>query len=991
MAVGNNEIDLENKSLVKCAGEDIKMLSCNITGNDKNPLDGITGSVIFNRCGVRFLVIGISPYYSKSLKPGKYNVFFQMGNLSTNDPITQINDEIERNKGQYDFCILLSHSGINVEHMILEKIPQIDLCLGGHTHTICCEEKYIQSGYGGECLGIVTLNIENGKVTGFSTKHVKITDEIKPDDEILSLWNSQRQIAERNLDKTLFTIKKMDWSIENESLLTNFIAEALYNRYECDFAFINSGIVEGPAEEPAPSSFRLSVRDFRISDAAIRYEDDSTNMRFSTAPLSLRLRGNMSADRTDLDLRLTAAAMRFVSGGIPLLSDAEAELVAVIDADLANNRFTFSRNTLRLNAISVGLDGWVELDGDAVAMDLKAGCDKVQFKDVLSLIPAFYTREFKNLTAGGELSMELWARGEMRGPALPAFELKTEVRNGSFQYSSLPKAVTDINIAARVSNPGSVMDKTVVDLSKFGLRMAGNSVAATFYATNLVSDPVFRASADGRVDLGAVKEVYPLEKGVDLGGLITADLKLSGRMSDIEKNRYERLGAQGTFVVEGVGLTLPNLPAVRIRRAAATVTPAAMTLGEFGLTVGRSDLSANGQLTGYIGYLLRDDVLSGRLNVKSELLDLNEIMDAMPSAEGGAADEEAPAEPVRAIEVPRNLNLSLNTDLRKVLFEKMTIGDISGEMRVAGGALSLERLAMGVFGGRATASGSYSTAADPARPVLKLDAAVSGASFRKTFEELEMVQQLVPIFAKTGGDYSLSLDLGTSLDAAMSPDLRSLNAAGEIKSANIHVQNIEAFDALAKALGNDDLRKIEARDVAIRFSIKDGRITTQPFDLKMGGVNINLAGSTGLDQTIDYKAKVAVPGGKTLQSVGVNIGGTFSSPKITLGIREAAEEAVKNVVDEQIQKLTGSESLSEEIAKQAENLRAEAKRAGEKLIAAAQEQRAKLVEAAASKGALARIAAEKGGDKLVQEAEKQAVNLEAEAERQIEKLTSKKE
>ena len=749
---------------------------------------------------------------------------------------------------------------------------------------------------------------------------------------------------------------------------------------------------ETPAEEPAePSSFRMSVRDFRTSDAAIRYEDDSTNMRFSTAPLSLRLQGNMSAERTDLDLRLTAQEMRFVSGGIPLLSGAEAELVAVIDADLANNRFTFSRNTLRLNAIAVGLDGWVELGDEALAMDLTAGCDKVQFKDVLSLIPAFYTREFKNLTAGGELSMELWARGEMRGPALPAFELKTEVRNGSFQYSSLPKAVTDINIAARVSNPGSVMDKTVVDLSKFGLRMAGNSVAATFYATNLVSDPVFRASADGRVDLGAVKEVYPLEKGVDLGGLITADLKLSGRMSDIEKNRYERLGAQGTFVVEGVGLTLPNLPAVRIRRAAATVTPAAMTLGEFGLTVGRSDLSANGQLTGYIGYLLRDDVLSGRLYVKSELLDLNEIMDAMPSAEGGAADEEAPAEPVRAIEVPRNLNLSLNTDLRKVLFEKMTIGDISGEMRVAGGALSLERLAMGVFGGRATASGSYSTAADPARPVLKLDAAVSGASFRKTFEELEMVQQLVPIFAKTGGDYSLSLDLGTSLDAAMSPDLRSLNAAGEIKSANIHVQNIEAFDALAKALGNDELRKIEARDVAIRFAIKDGRITTQPFDLKMGGVNINLSGSTGLDQTIDYKAKVAVPGGKTLQSVGVNIGGTFSSPKITLGIREAAEEAVKNVVDEQIQKLTGSESLSEEIAKQAENLRAEAKRAGEKLIAAAQEQRAKLVEAAASKGALARIAAEKGGDKLVQEAEKQAANLEAEAERQIEKLTSKKE
>ena len=749
---------------------------------------------------------------------------------------------------------------------------------------------------------------------------------------------------------------------------------------------------ETPAEESAePSSFRMSVRDFRISDAAIRYEDDSTNMRFSTAPLSLRLRGNMSADRTDLDLRLTAQEMRFVSGGIPLLSGAEAELVAVIDADLANSRFTFSRNTLRLNAISVGLDGWVELGDDAVAMDLTAGCDKVQFKDVLSLIPAFYTREFKNLTAGGELSMALWAKGEMRGSALPTFELKTEVRDGSFQYSSLPKAVTGINIAAKVANPGGVMDKTVIDLSKFGLKMAGNSVSATFHATNLVSDPVFRAAAAGRVDLGAVKEVYPLEKGVELGGQIAADLKVSGRMSDIEKNRYEKLGAQGTFTVEELGLTLPNLPAVHIRRAAATITPAAMTLGEFGVTVGRSDLSANGQLTNYIGYLLRGDMLSGRLYVKSELLDLNEIMDAMPAADGAAAGEEAPAEPMRAVEVPRNLNLSLNTDLRKVLFGKMTVSDISGEMSVANGALSLNRLGLGVFGGRATASGSYSTAADPAKPALKLNANIAGASFQRSFEELEMVQKLVPIFAKTGGDYSLALDMRTSLDSQMSPDLQTLTATGEIRSANIHVQNIEAFDALAKALNNDELRKIEAKDVAIRFAIEAGRITTQPFDLKLGNVGINLSGSTGLDQTIDYTAKVAIPGGKTLQSIGVGIGGTFFSPKITLGVKEAAEEAVKNVVNEQIQKLTGSESLSEEIQKQAENLRAEAKRTGEKLVEAAESQRAKLVEEASKKGALAKLAAEKAGDKLVSEAEKQAANLEAEAERQIEKLTAKKE
>lgn len=764
-----------------------------------------------------------------------------------------------------------------------------------------------------------------------------------------------------------------------------------------------------PSEEPAAdeeaaageeedgSSFRLSVRDFRISGATIRYEDDSTRMSFSTDPLTLRLRGDMSADRTTLDLRLKTERTNFVSGGIPLLSDAELELVADIDADLQNKHFAFSRNTLRVNAIQVGLDGWVEMKDDAVAMDLKAGCEAVQFKDVLSLVPAFYTRDFKKLTAGGELALSLWARGEMRGSQLPAFELKSSVRNGSFQYASLPKAVTDINIEARIANPGGVMDRTEIDLSKFGLRMAGNSLAATFYATNLASDPTFRVSADGKVDLGAVKEVYPLEKGMELEGVITADVQLSGRMSDIEKNRYEALGAKGTLVVEEMGLTLEKLPLVHIRRAAATITPAAMTLGEFGLTVGRSDLSANGQLSGYLGYLLRGEELSGRLYVKSELLDLNEIMAALPADETDTpeVEEETPADAAvdtaTALEVPRNLRLSLNTDLKKILFQKMTIENLTGEMSMADGRLSLDGLRLGLFGGQASASGSYSTADDPARPALKLKADFTKASFQKTFEELEMVQKLVPIFEKTGGDYSLSLDLQTALDAAMSPDLGTLSATGEIRSENIRIQNIKAFEAMAEALGNDKLRTIEAKDVAIRFAIRDGRISTAPFDLKISDVNVNLSGSTGLDQTIDYQAKVGIPGSGVLQNVAVNIGGTFSSPKITLGVKEAVQEAVTNVVNEQIQKLTGSESLSEEVAKQAENLRQEARNAGQKLVEAAESQRDKLVEEASKKGMIAKLAAQKAGDKLVEEAQKQADKLTAEAEAQIEKLMAGKQ
>lgn len=752
-----------------------------------------------------------------------------------------------------------------------------------------------------------------------------------------------------------------------------------------------------PAEEGAPSSFKLAVKDFRISDAVIRYEDDSTKMRCSTSPLHLRLRGDLSAAQSELDLNLRMEQLYLKSGVVTMLSDAEVEFDATIGADLEAMRFSFAKNRLRLNAIALTLDGWAQLlEDEAIAMDLTLDTDEVQFKDVLSLIPAFYTKNFRSLTAGGELALSAWARGEMRGAALPSFELNATVKEGRFQYASLPKAVTDINLVAKISNPGGVMDRTVVDLSRFGLRMAENAVSATFYGTNLVSDPTLRATLNGKLDLGMIDQVYPLEE-MKLAGSIAADLQAAGRMSDVEKQRYEQLQAKGTFVVEQLGVDMASLPPIQLTRAAATISPSAMTLGELSLMVGESDLAANGQLTNYLGYLLRGDQLAGRLYVKSELLNLNQLMESMTS---DTEADSAPAEPTDttdttteaassgAILIPENLNLSLSTNLKKILFQQMVLSEVSGGVSMKGGVLSLDELAMQLFEGQATASGSYATN-DLAKPTFTMDLALKQASFQETFRQLELVQKLVPLFEKTGGNYSLSMNLTTLLDETMSPVMNSVNAHGQLSSASIRLQNIGALDALAKALNSDKLKAIEAENVLIDFTIRDGRISTKPFDLKMGDTKMSLSGSTGLDQTIDYTAKVTLPEGAmkgVLSTVNVGIGGTFTKPEIKLGLKEAAQEAVKHVLDEQVQKLTGSESLSAEIEKQAENLRAEAKRAGEKLVAAAEQQRDKLVEEAAKKGKLAEVAAKAAGDKLVKEAQKQSDNLVAKAEEQIAKL-----
>ncbi|MDE6778784.1 MAG: AsmA family protein, partial [Alistipes sp.] len=354
-----------------------------------------------------------------------------------------------------------------------------------------------------------------------------------------------------------------------------------------------------------------------------------------------------------------------------------------------------------------------------------------------------------------------------------------------------------------------------------------------------------------------------------------------------------------------------------------------------------------------------------------------------------ASESAESAEPV-SLAVPKNLDLSLSTTLGRVLFQKMEISDFVGSLRVRNGILSVDRLSMGIFGGSFSSQNAAYDTSNPDVPTLRLACALKNASFSQTFRQLDMIKNIVPLFEKTGGDYSMSLDMSTRMSPDLTPDLMSLNAKGEISSQNIRLQNVEAFDKLADALKNDKLRSIEARDVKISFTVADGRVTTRPFDLRMGGVDLNLSGSTGLDSTIDYTGKVSLPASATggvLSNVALKIGGTFSSPTVSVDLKAAAAEAVTNVVNDQLKKLTGSENLGEEFERQAEKLRAEAARAGEALVREAEKQRQALVDKAS--GAIAKLAAQKSGDLLVKEAEKQSAKLQAEAEKQIEALRAR--
>lgn len=745
------------------------------------------------------------------------------------------------------------------------------------------------------------------------------------------------------------------------------------------------------ASSEQSSNFKLQIKDFRINNGRVIFIDEVSAMQFYSQDLNLKLRGDLGAEQTDLKINLSSEETYYVMGKTLMLNKANAMIDAEVLADLKNSKFTFKNNNIKLNNIELSLDGYVAMVDDAIDVDIKANSSKVQFKDILSMVPAFYLNDFKNLSASGDMSLDIWAKGRLEGNNTPAFNAKLSVNNGSFKYSSLPQSVDNINVVAAVYSDGGDIDNTIVDVSNLSLTFAKNPFKASFYAKTPISDMYFKITANGKLDLGSIKEVYPLGDSVSLSGIVGLNVDVASKISDIDKQQYQNIKASGEITIDNMVANLKDMPQIDIVTMKSTVSPSQISLSALDVKIGNSDISAHGSLTNCLAYVLNGDKLSGSLTVKSKLLDVNQLLgntSAAPTATVSDTTNSADSTIVEAFEIPMNLNLSLNSSIDKILFQKIVITNFVGDIFVNQGVAKLSRLNMNAFGGVLSSSGSYNTAEGKHSSALNLSLDFSKAQFSETFKQLEVVKDIVPIFEKTGGDYSMKMEFSTTLDSKMSPELNTINAKGVIQSSSIDIQNIKAFEALAVALKDDRIKNISAKDVKISFTIKDGKIITTPFDLKMGNINMNLSGITSLDQSIDYNLKVTLPKSTTggyINTIPAHIGGTFSSPKITLDVESVVKDVVKSTISKE---LLGGKDFDEEIKARSEKLMNDAKAAGDKLIEAAKNEAQKLVEKTTNP--IAKIAAKKGAELVVKKAEEQAQKLIESAQQEIAELNKNK-
>ncbi len=770
-----------------------------------------------------------------------------------------------------------------------------------------------------------------------------------------------------------------------------------------------------PASETTPSSRALAVqlRGLGVEDGSVLFENRQTGLFASIAGLRHELSGDFSKEHLVAQSRTHAdtATVRFA--GVSYLDRVALDFDAAIEADMANRRFTFRDNELRLNDLALEFSGTADASGDDLALDVTFAAPRTEFAQILSLVPAVYAHDFQALETSGTFTVRGKVQGGLGEGTFPSFALNAEVADGTFRYPDLPLPARDISLALAIDNPGGDVDSTVVRLDRFHMVFGDEPVDASMTLRTPVSDPDVDFRVKGTLDLADVPRTVKMEKVEELSGSVAADAAIRARLSDVDAARWDRVAASGTVSAKDVTIRSSTLPRpITIQEGMLVLSPQRAELRTLRAQLGSSDLDATGSVDNLLGYVLRDEELRGRATLTSRLFDLGEWK---------SKDRE-----LEVIPVPAGVDLTLVATVAQLRYDALEMSDAHGSLHVKDQRVTLDHFTMRGLGGSIDVDGFYETT-EPTRPTFGVSLNLDSLDIARSAEALATVRALAPVARFARGAFSSRLDLGGALGADMKPLFSALDGNGSLLTSKLTLENFPPLDRIASVLSLPQLNNPTFAAIRSTIEIRDGRLHVRPFTVKVGNFRMGVAGSNGVDQSLDYQLSLAVPraalgtgaekvvrdlvskagrAGVDLQTadsidLAVALAGTVTDPSVRadLGgvvssagdqVKAAAGEAVRERVDSAEARVdtararalrdaqARADSLVADAERRAEQIRAEAKKLADEVRAEGNRRADQLL--AEAKNPIAKTAAKPVADRIRKEAEDKAKGIEQEAD-----------
>ncbi len=664
---------------------------------------------------------------------------------------------------------------------------------------------------------------------------------------------------------TLLFAERLDATIDimsffrgkNMHIYNVFVETARINAIVTKEGFANWDIVKKDMDNAdtinAGKPFNLQLKKYAIENSFVKYDDRESDMSAVVKNLNHSGSGDFTSDLFMLKTNTSADEVTYTYAGIPFLSKVKTTVHSDIKIDNKNNIYSFDAMDVLLNELKIDGNGTVKNISIGYDMDINFKSHSTDFKNILSLIPAIYKNDFDKLTANGNAIFDGFLKGVYSDSIMPGYHIAMEVKDGSFKYADLPKAIQQINFKAVVDNPDGQKDNTVVDITNGHLEMDKDPFDFRLMVKKPVSNMFIDAAAKGKLNLSQVANYVKLDNGTSVSGLMHADVNIRGNVKEIENKQFNDFYAAGIIDVNDFNYTSVDYPTgVKVNTVHANFTPTKIDVTNLNGQFQNSNFNGGGQINNLLSYLLSGKPLSAALSLNADKVNLNDWM-------GVSADTAASGPAAAPFIVPGNLNIVLNTKVDELRYDKIDIRNLSGALLVNDETVRLNNIEGNAMNGTLKINGSYSTKKDKTKPEISMNFEVVQVDIQKTFYAFNTAQKLMPIGKYLAGKLSSVITANGKLDNNMSIDMNTLSGNGNLFLIEGFLSKFAPLDKIASTLKVKELEQISLKDVKTYFDFSNGKLLVKPFKLKVKDIEMEIGGLQGFDESLDYAIILKLP------------------------------------------------------------------------------------------------------------------------------------
>ncbi len=686
--------------------------------------------------------------------------------------------------------------------------------------------------------------------------------------------------------------------------------------------------------------FKMKLSDIRINNLNMRYSDEAMPMNVWIKNANLNSSGDVAGAVTSFDMKGEVGDLIFEYDSVKYISKTKLKAETLLKADLEKMNFTFDKGKLWINNLPLEVNGSFAMPNDSMLFDLGFKSEKSDFATILSLVPADYQKYLEKADIKGSAEFNGLVKGLFYNKIYPAIDISLSADNASFKYQGLPESVQDIQVSAQITKPEGDLNLLKVNVEKAHASIRNNPVDLRLLITEPMTDPNIDASFAGTIDFASLKQAIPIDS-LDITGILKAKMQMSGRMSSVEKQEYEKFQSSGeasiqNFKIQSNQLTKP----VEISQGQIKASTKQINIERFDAKVGQSDFSLQGNVTNYLAYMFKNGVLKGDFNLKSSFLNFSELSNIQKLAKPlpvqkteAKAAPIAPSDSVTAFQVPKNLDLSFQSSVQKAVYDKMPISNINGLVKVKDQRMELTNLSMDMLQGKLAVNGSY-TSNKENKPLFDFKLDMQNIDLPTAYQSLSTFRHYLPIAAKSQGKFSTQFSLSGGMNEKMNIVPTSMNGLGVFNTKNLMIVDSPVFDQIRGIIKKEKLKNVKVDDFTAKFQFENGQLKMNPFKTNIADQQATIYGTLSAAQEINLNMDFVVnredlgadinkgldilPGSQNIKLIDASVilKGPLSKPEVSLDLSKARAQIEQQVKKASVDEIKGSvKKMGDELKK----------------------------------------------------------------------------